>query len=170
MDNVEEFFAWLKPESERYWSSLQINPSSYGFQIQPGTKWRPGLSDAQIEQYQSEIGFHFPAGVRAYLRHMNGTDLPTVNVYGSSGTPHAFGPGFYSYPDDLTRIKDILLVVESRQVCKSGGSCRRRNRGLWWGHVGEPAGLSRLCVSRAACPRHVNSPQAAAAVPPPHRN
>jgi len=47
---------------------------------------------------------------------MNGTDLPTVNIYGDSGTPAQKGVGVYSYPRDLEIVKmRIADVNNSRQ-------------------------------------------------------
>jgi hypothetical protein len=42
MDKADEFFAWLKPQCEEYWSSVSIHPSVDG-RIQPGAKWRSGI-------------------------------------------------------------------------------------------------------------------------------
>lgn len=109
--DADDFFDWLSHASEDYWSRVQINPGVYGFQIQPSTTWRPGLPHDQIDAYESEIGFRFPPVLRAYLRHMNGTDLPTVNVYGCSGTRHTYGPGFYSYPDDLPQLRATVKWI-----------------------------------------------------------
>ena len=38
---------------------------------------------------------------------MNGTDKPAVNVYGKSGEPYAYAPGYYSYPRDLEAVKKM---------------------------------------------------------------
>ncbi len=67
-----------------------------------------GLSQEEIEAYQSEIGIQFPADLVTFLQHANGTDLQTVNVYGNDWNKHAYAPGVYSYPRDLEIIKQRI--------------------------------------------------------------
>jgi hypothetical protein len=57
--NLNEFFHWLKKESEKQWENIEINKVIYGFQLQKGTKWLPGLTDAQITEYEKLLGFGF---------------------------------------------------------------------------------------------------------------
>ncbi len=113
MSNSEnvEFFTWFKHKSEQHWRTIVVDRGIYGFQIQPGTKWRPGLSPADIARFEQQIGFKFPPIYRDYLRCMNGTDTPMVNVYGDSGHPHAYDTGYYSYPRDLEQIKDRIAWI-----------------------------------------------------------
>lgn len=47
----------------------------------------PGISDQQITNYEKVLNTKFPLDFRAFLRALNGTDLPTLNVYGSCGEP-----------------------------------------------------------------------------------
>jgi len=106
--NIDEFFPWLKTESEKFWETIEISKGIYGFQIQAGTKWLPGLTDEQITAYEKEMGFAFPEIYKAFLRTMNGTDKQTINVMGNSGEPHGYGLGFYSYPRDIAVVKDMI--------------------------------------------------------------
>ncbi len=115
----KNFFLQLKLKSEKLWSSKVINPKIYGFQIQKRTRWRPGIKLEEIKLYESEIGFEFPQIYKDFLMTMNGTDTPTVNVYGESGTPYVYGPGYYSYPQDLELVKDrIEWICESFKIKK----------------------------------------------------
>lgn len=107
-EDQELFFAWLKQTSEKYWENIQINNKIYGFQIQPQTKWKPGLSDIEISKFESEMGFQFPIVLKLFYKNMNGTDKPAIDVYGQSGEKYAYSPIFYSYPDDLPIIKDYI--------------------------------------------------------------
>jgi hypothetical protein len=109
-DNIA-FFTRLKHESEQHWQSVSIDSIRYGFQFQPGTRWLPPLSDREIRQFETELGFAFPRIYRDFLRCMNGTDLPTINVYGSSGTPTAYGVGYYAFPRDLTLVKETIQWI-----------------------------------------------------------
>lgn len=64
------------------------------------------------------MAFNFsraPVGTRAFLSVMNGTDIPTRNVYAYCGEPHRTSVGVYSYPRDLKIIEErIRDVYESR--------------------------------------------------------
>ena len=103
-----EFLLEFKRQTEERWSGKSIDPRIYGFQIQPGTCWRPGLSDHQILEYEDKIGIRFPSDFRALLRVMNGTDLSTQNIYGSSGEPPREWVGVYSYPRDLEVVQHCI--------------------------------------------------------------
>ena len=104
-EDTDKFFLWLKKESEKFWKTVSIDDSIFGFQIQKGTRWIRGLSEKEISDYEKSLGFPFPEAYKKYLRCMNGTDKETINVYGRSGEPYRYGPGFYSYPRDLDIIK-----------------------------------------------------------------
>ncbi len=107
----EEFLHTLRSRTEAYWGRYQPDPAVYGFQFQLGTKWRPGLLQAQIGEYEARIRAKFPIDFKVMLSMMNGTDRPTINLYGSSGAPQRTSLGVYSYPEDypeiLTRIRGI---------------------------------------------------------------
>jgi hypothetical protein len=55
----------------------------------------------------------FPHDFKAFLREMNGTDLPTINVYGSCGEPHRFSVGVYSFPRDIEPVKEGIEHLRS---------------------------------------------------------
>lgn len=116
-DDPEAFFLWLRRTSEQSWVAAAIEPSLYGFQTQPGTQWRPGLTPEQVRQYQADIGFEFPVAYRRFLQHMNGTTPPTINVYGGCGEPPTYGTGYYSYPTDLAVVRaQIDWIYESFEL------------------------------------------------------
>ncbi len=115
--DTEQFFLWLKKESEKLWKKAKIHPAIYGFQIQKRTKWNPPLNEAEIGEYENELGFRFPGVYRTFLKRMNGTDKPAVNVYGKSGEPFAYAPAYYSYPRDLRTAKEMIeWVCESFKI------------------------------------------------------
>jgi len=107
----KQFLADFKRATEAKWATQSINPSIFGYQFQCGTKWLPGLSDEQIAAYESVVGVTFPHDLRAFLREMNGTDLPTLNVYGSQGEPQRESVGVYSYPRDIELVRERMSVV-----------------------------------------------------------
>jgi hypothetical protein len=110
-----KFLAEFRGATEGTWGQRSINPTISGFQFQPGTRWNPGLSDEEVAQYETVLGVRLPHDFRAFLGAMNGTDLPTVNVYASTGEPRRKSVGVYSYPRDLEIVKlRIEDVRESR--------------------------------------------------------
>lgn len=110
------FLAEFKRATEEKWSRASINPTVSGFQFQPGTCWNPGLSEDKIAEYENVLGAKFPYDFRTFLGGMNGTDLPTMNVYAGCGEPPRTSVGVYSFPRDLEIVKRrIEDVRESRR-------------------------------------------------------
>ena len=115
-----EFLSEFKRETEERWRKKSLEPEIYGFQFQAGTRWLPGLPDKQIQAYENEVYVHFPSDFAAFLRMMNGTDLPTLNIYGNSGEPSREWVGVYSYPRNLDIVlKRISEAVEDRDTLTS---------------------------------------------------
>lgn len=71
-----DFLTEFKRATEQKWSLQSINPAVYGFQFQHGTCWNRGLPDDKIAEYENVLGVRFPFDFRAFLRVMNGTDIP----------------------------------------------------------------------------------------------
>jgi hypothetical protein len=112
-----DFLAEFKRVTEAKWRQRPINPHLYGFQFQQGTRWNPGLSEEEIAEYEKFIGMRFPYDFRAFLRAMNGTDLPTLNIYGYRPEPPHTAAGVYSYPRDIELVKWLAEeVLEDRDV------------------------------------------------------
>lgn len=103
-----DFLNEFKRVTESKWKNCAIDPHIYGFQFQAGTKWNPGLSEANIEAYERNLNLSFPNDFKVFLRTMNGTDLPTVNIYGSFNELPRQAAGFYSYPRDLEIVKQTI--------------------------------------------------------------
>ena len=107
LDN--DFLAEFKRATEAQWSRKSLDPSLYGFQFQRGTRCNPGLPNEKIAEYEHTLGVRFPHDFRALLIAMNGTDLPTLNVYGSRGhTPPHQSVGVYAYPRDVDVVKQRI--------------------------------------------------------------
>ena len=107
-DDSISFFETIKRESEKFWANTLPSKGIYGFQIQQDSKWRPGLSDTELQDFQKAVGFSFPTPLQNFYRTTNGLTKPGINLYGNSGTLPAFRPVFYSYPDDLRLIKESI--------------------------------------------------------------
>lgn len=115
-----EVYQRIKQRSEAFWATKELDPFAYGFQIQQGTKWKAGLNDEDIIDFEEALGFKFPVVYREYLKVMNGTDTDTINIYGSSGHAFTYNIGFYSYPDDLEAIKTkINWILDSFGITKA---------------------------------------------------
>ena len=118
-DDSIVFFETIKTLSEQYWLDTVLDKNIYGFQVQKDAKWRQGLSDAEIETFEKAIGFIFPTGLKNYYKTMNGLTKPGINIYGSSGTPHTYRSIFYSYPDDLQLLNEMIdWVYEENNVTR----------------------------------------------------
>lgn len=111
-----DFLRGFKQATETKWLKKSINPAIYGFQFQQGTRWNPGLSDDLIADYESALRVRFPHDLKAFLREMNGTDLPTLNVYGFCGEPHRNSVGVYSYPRDIEIVKQRIERISSSRT------------------------------------------------------
>jgi len=110
--NLNEFFPWLKEESEKLWATTRPNST-----IPAGMKWLPGLTDNQIADYEKEMGFAFPEIYKMYLRCMNGTEK-SMHTYWEEGSgwsgEYGYPTGgrnrevvdsFYSYPRDIEYLR-----------------------------------------------------------------
>jgi len=112
-----KFLTEFKRKTEKRWCEKSVAPQIYGFQLQAGTRWNPGLSDQEIRAYEIEVGFSFPSDFKRFLGVMNGTDLPTLNIYGSSGVPSRESVGIYAYPRDRERVQCCIAEAnENRDI------------------------------------------------------
>jgi hypothetical protein len=113
-DFTSEFIEDFKRRTEELWSRTAVDPKVSGFQFQRGTQWLPGLPHAQIDEYESAVDAAFPDAFRKMLSALNGTDLPTRNVYGGQCAPKE-SVGVYSYPRDLEHVRQrISDLAEDR--------------------------------------------------------
>lgn len=115
----KNFLLNFKRSTEHKWRNKKLKMGIYGFQIQRGTRWNPGLSDKEINQYEKDLGFPFSPELRTLLQVMNGTDLPTLNVYGSCGEPYRTSVGVYAYPRDLSHV--LARIRTLKEVWKDTG-------------------------------------------------
>jgi hypothetical protein len=91
-------------QSTTVFTAFNSNPAQLGIR---------GLSDQDIEQYEGALGISFTGELRTLLKFMNGTDLVTLNVYGSSGESERLSVGVYSFPDDLEAVQDRITYVKT---------------------------------------------------------
>lgn len=107
-DDLKEFMIWFKDLSEKYFEMIELEKDVAGLQHQRGTKWRPGLTNQELVDFQNELGFDFPYELIEFYKTMNGTDLPGVNVYAEQGLPYYYAPVYFSYPEHLPEIKKLI--------------------------------------------------------------
>jgi hypothetical protein len=107
----DKFLLEFKSKTEARWQNCQISRGIYGFQFQPGTRWNPGLTDREIADCEKGLGVRFPHDFKRMLRVINGTDIPTLNVYGLCGEPHRTSIGVVSFPRDLLIVKECIKEV-----------------------------------------------------------
>ncbi len=108
-------FQFIKKESERFWEQVDLD-ICWGFQIQEGSKWKKGLSELQLEDFQKQLGITFPESLKNYYRTMNGLDKPGIDNNGGQGEIE-FGATFYSYPDDLHKMKSLIeWIMEDNDI------------------------------------------------------
>jgi hypothetical protein len=103
-------FIEIKQLTEELWNKR--NPAKmYGYQFQPKTKWKTGLSDSEIAAFEKAMGFEFPEILRDYYSVMNGVDKESINVYGDSGYAYAYSKMLYGYPEDVKLLEDLTQSI-----------------------------------------------------------
>jgi hypothetical protein len=108
------FFEEFKRISEQYWETVILDKEVYGYQIQPSSKWKSGLSDADLKKFELAMGFTFPEPLANFYKVMNGLDRPGIDI---SDNENDFRSQFYSFPDDLNLIKDqIVWIYEAKSI------------------------------------------------------
>jgi hypothetical protein len=111
------FFETIKKESERFWCETTPTQNVYGFQVQQDSKWRQGLSDTELQEFENSIGFSFPAPLRNFYKTINGLTKQGINLYGNDGTQPTFRSVYYSYPGDIALIQEqIDWIYEATSV------------------------------------------------------
>src|SRR5687768_13373501 len=110
-DDLTFLFETIKLKSEMFWIDTSLNKRIYGFQIAQATKWRKGLNNRELEEFENCLGFSFPTPLRNFYKTMNGLTNPGINLYGNDGTPPTSRAVFYSYPDDLNLIQDQIDTI-----------------------------------------------------------
>jgi hypothetical protein len=100
--NYINAFLELKQLTENIWANKKLD-NIYGFQFQPESKWRNGLSINEIIEFEKNMGFEFPEMIKDFYSVMNGIDKETINVFGGNGNP-------YSYTKLLYGSEDLELI------------------------------------------------------------
>ncbi len=116
LDSSIPSFEKIKALSEKEWENIEYD-ECWGFQIQQNSKWRKGLNEIELNQFEQEIGFQFPNSLRNFYKTMNGLNKPGINFSGDLKSEPTFRSTFYSFPEDLEIIKDqINWILESNKM------------------------------------------------------
>ncbi|MDQ0610082.1 hypothetical protein QFZ83_004253 [Variovorax sp. W1I1] len=107
----------FKTKTERWWRNSRVHPNVWGYQIVAGTQWNAGMTEAEIERFERQLGFPFPFDYRDFLRCINGFDRECIDVRGDPQLPPRHSRQCYKYPDDLPNVAWLLAdTVEYRQT------------------------------------------------------
>jgi hypothetical protein len=118
MKYINEFNK-IKELTENYWNNIQLDKNIFGFQIQPQTKWKNGLSKNEIMEFENIMGFKFPEILFDYYTVMNGVDKNQKNLYGGKCDPK-YSKELYSFPDDVNKIKNLIQwIYEENKINKN---------------------------------------------------
>lgn len=124
LDCSVESFQFIKAESEKYWKTIELE-NCFGFQIQKGSTWKDGLSEVELEDFQQQLNLKFPASLNNFYRTMNGLSLAGINN-NANEAPIQYSSTFYSYPEDINRIKEqINWVLEENKVTAEMLKCEQ---------------------------------------------
>src|SRR5687767_8098079 len=93
--NWKEF----KIKSENKFKNLELE-SCWGFQIQPGTTWNPGLAKREIEALEKLFALEFPFDYKEMLSTINGLDRDQVAIDPEGKEADKFRRTMYRYPED----------------------------------------------------------------------
>jgi len=95
----------FKQRSEKKFKKIPLYSNCYGFQIQPGTKWNPGLAASEIESLEELFGFEFPDDYKSMLLTMNGFDRDEISIDPDGDIEDQFERIIYMYPQDYDRTR-----------------------------------------------------------------
>jgi len=95
----------FKIMTESLWEDATIYERVSGYQIQPKTKWNPGLSDTEISHLADLFGLKLPYEYQKMLAVINGFDRENIDIYEEE--QHSFR-SCYKYPDDLEVVKPFI--------------------------------------------------------------
>ncbi|HLP53427.1 MAG TPA: SMI1/KNR4 family protein [Fluviicola sp.] len=93
----------FKIKTEKKFKRKPLYSNVYGWQIQPGTKWNPGLTPGEINDLESLFGFDFPTDYKEMLSVINGFDRDQISIDPEGTREDQFGGNMYTYPRDYEK-------------------------------------------------------------------
>jgi hypothetical protein len=95
-------------KAEKNFKTIKIRDDTYGFQIQPNTKFIKGISRKEIDELQLLFGFDFPWDYREMLLIIGGLDTEEISIDPDGEDEVAFHNFFYQYPRDIDKVQYLL--------------------------------------------------------------
>ena len=152
-----EFLGWFRDATEREWQTH--TPRDHfaarvgGLDWQTGTRWRGGMTAAQIDAAEARFGLTFPPDYRLFLETLHTPDPPMVGARfeGSVLVPHS-ARKFPDWTGDAAPIQAMLAwpIEGLLWSIEAGGSWYRT-----WGPRSDSKAEREATVRRLA----VHSPQ-----------
>jgi hypothetical protein len=102
LDVAPAFLEQVRHESERVWADPYP-----GLGWQPETRWRGGLSDAEIAKVEKQFGLAFPPDYRLFLRTLHTTDPERVQ-YVDGRIQTILGRPFHDWQGDRGAIEEAM--------------------------------------------------------------
>jgi CheY-like chemotaxis protein len=108
-----EFIGWLREATESHWRTYVPHDFSAGavagLDWQAGTRWRGGMTQAEVAAAESQFGVSFPPDYRLFLRTLHTPDPPLVGaVYEGDKLVRATGRILPDWTGDPTTIDGLL--------------------------------------------------------------
>lgn len=90
---LTDFFQNFKVSTEKQWEGVDLNPETFGYQIQPNTKWKPGHSLDEVNEIFSltkiDKKYHHQ-DLLDLLLLTQGHDVPQINVQVEGDRKYAY--------------------------------------------------------------------------------
>ncbi len=119
LDNSIACFERIKALSEKVWKDKAYVDGCWGGQIQKNSKWKKGLSNEEIDDFEQQIGVPFPDSLRNFYATMNGLDRKGLDFLGDLNNEPELRTQFYSYPLDFDTINErIDWIFEENRISR----------------------------------------------------
>lgn len=107
----------IKYKVEKKFEKIQLYNNVYGFQIQPNTKFRKGISRKEIDKLETLFGFNFPWEYREMLLVFSNLDTPMISIHpeDESNIKYSEDNFFYNYPEDYEKSKWIIDEINENK-------------------------------------------------------
>ena len=105
LDDSIKSFELIKMLSEEKWQNIEHLSGEFGSNRIKGLKWKKGLTESEIEDFENQLGFKFPDSLKNFYKVMNGLAIINENFNKEEENPF-YQKLYRSYPDDINLIKE----------------------------------------------------------------
>lgn len=111
LDDSIQSFELIKILSEEKWKDIEHLSSKSRTKRIKGLKWKKGLTEFEIEDFENQLGYKFPEALKNFYRTMNGLEIIdepfTEDEDEDEDEEYHFYQKLYrSYPNDIKLIKE----------------------------------------------------------------